>query len=343
VDLARTTRRPRARARALAVLATAVTLAGAGALAPTAATAAPGTAAEAAELVEQNAQRLTAVNEQVRQAELTVEQQQEQAAAAAAAADEAQVAMTALQPQLSAIAATGFTGRQSRVAAFLTSESADDLVQQMTTLDVIASHTETVVAAADAAQERAATARQEAERAAAQAEAGLAELEEQKAELQRQAEEHEAAFAELSAEEQARVTLSVAGPTLATPDTAELPVAPGSAAATAISVALSKVGSPYEWGASGPDSFDCSGLTSYAYAAAGIMLPHSSEAQSGVGRPVGRGELQPGDLVFFFSPIGHVGLYIGNGMMVHARDYGSPVAVTSVDMAGYVGATRPLG
>jgi cell wall-associated NlpC family hydrolase len=343
VDLARTTRRPRARARALAVLATAATLAGAGALAPTAATAAPGTAAEAAELVEQNAQRLTAVNEQVRQAELTVEEQQEQAAAAAAAADEAQAAMTALEPQLSAIAATGFTGRQSRVAAFLTSESADDLVQQMTTLDVIASHTETVVAAADAAQDRAAAARQEAERAAAQAEAGLAELEKQKAELQSQAEDHEAAFAELSAEEQARVTLSVAGPTLATPDTAELPVAPGSAAATAISVALSKVGAPYVPGGSGPDTFDCSGLTSYAYAAAGVTLPRTSRDQSGAGRPISRGDLQPGDLVFFYSPISHVGLYIGNGMMVHASVPGTPVAVTSVDQAGYAGAVRVVG
>ena len=343
MDLVRTTRRARARARALAVLATAATLAGTGALAPTAASATPGTAAEAAELVEQNAQRLTVLDEQVHEAALIVERQQEEARAAAAAAAEAQAAMTALEPQLTAIAETGFTGRQSRVAAFLTSESADDLVQQMTTLDVIAAHTETVVAEVDAAQDRAEAAEQEAARATAQAEAGLAELEEQKAALQAEAEEHEATFARLSAEEQAQVTLSLAGPTLDAPDTAELPVAPGSAAATAISVALSKVGAPYVWGASGPDGFDCSGLTMYAYAAAGISLPHSSGAQSGMGRPVGRGELQPGDLVFYYSPISHVGLYIGNGMMVHARTFGQPVAVTSVDQAGYAGAVRVVG
>jgi peptidoglycan DL-endopeptidase CwlO len=95
------------------------------------------------------------------------------------------------------------------------------------------------------------------------------------------------------------------------------------------------VGDRYAHAASGPDAFDCSGLTSYAYAAAGVRLPHSSRAQSGLGRQVSRSELQPGDLVFYYSPISHVALYIGDGKIVHARTYGSPVAVTSVDQRGY--------
>jgi cell wall-associated NlpC family hydrolase len=99
----------------------------------------------------------------------------------------------------------------------------------------------------------------------------------------------------------------------------------------------------YGVGASGPDSFDCSGLTMYAYAAAGITLPHSSRAQSTMGVPVSRSELEPGDLVFFYSPVSHVGIYIGNGQMVHASVTGRPVAVTSVDKAGYVGARRVTG
>jgi cell wall-associated NlpC family hydrolase len=78
----------------------------------------------------------------------------------------------------------------------------------------------------------------------------------------------------------------------------------------------------------------------YAFAAAGIALPHSSRAQSQMGTPVARADLQPGDLVFFYTPVSHVGLYIGNGMMVHARTFGKPVAVTSVDQSGYVGARR---
>jgi cell wall-associated NlpC family hydrolase len=312
-------------------------------VAPPAATAEPGTAAEAAELVAQTAQQLTVVDEQVHAAELLVQEQQQQAAAAAAAAAEAQSALTALEPQLRAIAETGFTGMSGQMAAFLTSDSAEDLVQQMTTLDVIASHADTVVAAADAAQDLAEAAQAEADAAAALAQAGLAELEAQKAELQRQTAEYQASFDRLTAEEQATVAAAVGGRSIAAPDLASLGLDPSAAAATVISTALSKVGSPYAWGASGPDSFDCSGFTSYAYAAIGVSLPHSSSAQSGVGRSVSRSELQPGDLVFFYSPISHVGLYIGNGMMVHARTYGSPVAVVSVDQSGYAGASRPLG
>jgi cell wall-associated NlpC family hydrolase len=94
------------------------------------------------------------------------------------------------------------------------------------------------------------------------------------------------------------------------------------------------------WGSAGPDGFDCSGLIAYAYAAAGIGLPHSSRAQSQLGTAVSRPDLQPGDIVYFYSPVSHVGLYIGNGMMVHARTFGQPVAVTSVDLTGYQGARR---
>ena len=74
-----------------------------------------------------------------------------------------------------------------------------------------------------------------------------------------------------------------------------------------------------------------------------MSLPHSSRAQSTLGVPVSRADLQPGDLVFFYTPISHVGLYIGNGQMVHASVPGRPVAVTSVDKGGYVKAVRVTG
>ena len=132
----------------------------------------------------------------------------------------------------------------------------------------------------------------------------------------------------------------MAGPALTAPPVGDLPLAPGSAAAVAVKTALAHVGDPYVWGATGPNGFDCSGLTSYAWAAAGFALPHSSLAQSQMGRAVSRSQLQPGDLVYFYSPVSHVGLYIGHGMMVHARTFGQGVAVASVDMAGYRGARR---
>jgi cell wall-associated NlpC family hydrolase len=121
-------------------------------------------------------------------------------------------------------------------------------------------------------------------------------------------------------------------------------VANSGAAQIAVNTALAQVGKPYVWAAAGPNSFDCSGLTQFAYAAAGISLPHSSSGQSGMGAPVSRADLQPGDLVFFYSPVSHVGMYIGNGQMVHASTSGEPVKVASLDsMGSYNSARRVAG
>jgi cell wall-associated NlpC family hydrolase len=315
-----------------------------GLLAPATAGAAPSTAAEASELVRKAAHEMTVLDEQLHEAELTVATQRQAAAAAAEQAAAAHAALAVFEPQLRAIAQSGYTGKtQSRMAAFLTSSSADVLVQQMTTLDLIATRTNAVIAQAAVAQNAAREAQAAADAAAATAEAGAEQLRVQKAEVQDRAAAYQADFDRLSAEEQTRVTTAVAGRSLAAPSVAELPVAPGSAAAVAIQTALAQVGDRYQGGGTGPDAFDCSGLTSFAYAAAGVDLPHSSRAQAQLGRQVGRDELQPGDLVFYYSPISHVALYIGDGMVVHARTYGKPVAVTSVDQPGYRFGVRLTG
>jgi peptidoglycan DL-endopeptidase CwlO len=301
----------------------------------------PGTAAQAAALVERTAQQLTVIDEQIQEAEITVAGEQKTAAKAAVQAAAAKKAVDAFEPQLRAIAQSGLTSNsQSRVAAFLTSSSASDLIQQMTTLDVIAAHTETVLAKVAAAQRVASKAKATADAANARARASLATLQKQKKQLQQAASSYQSAYSRLTAGEQAAVTNAIAGPTLATPSLDSLPQAPNGTVALVIKTALAQVGKPYVYGAMGPDGFDCSGLTAYSYAAAGISLPHSSRAQSTLGVRVSRGQLQPGDLIFFYSPISHVGLYLGNGMMVHARTFGQPVAVTSVDMAGYNTAVR---
>jgi cell wall-associated NlpC family hydrolase len=116
--------------------------------------------------------------------------------------------------------------------------------------------------------------------------------------------------------------------------------APSAAAQTAVDTAQAQVGKAYEYGAAGPDSFDCSGLTQYAYRAAGIELPHSSRSQSEMGTPVDRADLQPGDLVFFYEPVGHVGIYVGDGQMVDAGSESTGVSQRSVDMEGYNSARR---
>jgi cell wall-associated NlpC family hydrolase len=115
------------------------------------------------------------------------------------------------------------------------------------------------------------------------------------------------------------------------------------AAATAIRYAMAQVGKAYVYGAAGPSAFDCSGLMMMAWAQAGIALPHSSGAQYGIGRHVSSKELQPGDLVFYYSPISHVAMYIGNGLIVEAANPGAGIRVSGVFSMPYVGATRLVG
>ncbi|WP_406142394.1 NlpC/P60 family protein [Streptomyces sp. NBC_01089] len=118
--------------------------------------------------------------------------------------------------------------------------------------------------------------------------------------------------------------------------------APGSRAARAVAFAYSALGKPYVWGATGPSSFDCSGLTQAAYRSAGVSLPRTTYTQINSGQRVSRSELAPGDLVFFYSGISHVGIYVGNGRMIHAPHPGAPVRLAPIGQMPFAGATRPV-
>ncbi|MFG2885014.1 NlpC/P60 family protein [Streptomyces sp. NPDC048297] len=113
------------------------------------------------------------------------------------------------------------------------------------------------------------------------------------------------------------------------PDLGNSTAASGRAAA-AFSAAQSVIGSPYVYGASGPSSFDCSGLTSWAYAQAGVSIPRTSESQAGIGARLSMSQLQVGDLVFFYGDLHHVGLYAGNGQVLHAPHTGAVVRYESI-------------
>jgi peptidoglycan DL-endopeptidase CwlO len=110
--------------------------------------------------------------------------------------------------------------------------------------------------------------------------------------------------------------------------------------AQALQAAISRLGYPYIWGAAGPTSFDCSGLVMWAYQQVGISLPHFTVSQYNSGVHVARSDLEPGDLVFFFSNISHVGMYIGNGMMINAPNFGEDVKVQPIYWNEFVGAVR---
>jgi cell wall-associated NlpC family hydrolase len=117
---------------------------------------------------------------------------------------------------------------------------------------------------------------------------------------------------------------------------------PSSVGARAVAVAMRYIGVPYRWGGASPSGFDCSGLVMYAFAQVGVSLPHSSYAQYGMGAPVPRDALQPGDLVFF-DGLGHVGIYVGGGSFIHAPHTGTTVQISSLSgwyASSYVGARR---
>jgi peptidoglycan DL-endopeptidase CwlO len=134
------------------------------------------------------------------------------------------------------------------------------------------------------------------------------------------------------------------------PSRPSAPVAPppssggggGGGAAAVVAYARAQVGKPYCYGGSGPGCFDCSGLTMRAWQQAGVSLPHSSAAQYNVGRRISASELQPGDLIFYYSPISHVSVYIGNGQRISATHTGDYVRVQSLG-SSIVGFARPNG
>lgn len=105
------------------------------------------------------------------------------------------------------------------------------------------------------------------------------------------------------------------------------------AGSVAVQAALTRLGSPYSWGGSGPGAFDCSGLVMWSFQQAGVYLPHSSQALASGGQPVSMDAMQPGDIITYYGDASHVGLYVGDGMMVHASTYGIPVAVVPVNNA----------
>jgi cell wall-associated NlpC family hydrolase len=308
---------------------------------PGGASAAPGDAtstAQVAQLVADASRQLEVVTEQVNEAKVQLDQQQAAVAAADQAATAAQSRFDQLEPQIRQLARSAYTNDSlTRLDVLLTSNSADDFVHQLGTLDAIAGHTNQQVAGIAAAAEDAKKAQTVAGDAQAKAQKTYDGIAAQQKDLQAKIADYQRQYSALSApqQQQVRATSGAAQP---------VPtgvVAPSGAAQKAVDTALAHVGDPYVWGAAGPNAFDCSGLMQYAYSAAGVSLPHSSSSQSRMGTPVSRDQLQPGDLVFFYSPVSHVGMYIGNGQMVHASTSGEPVKVVSLDsMPGYNSARR---
>ncbi len=354
-------RRPRR--RAALVLAGALGLGlGVGAVPSPALAEEPTSAAEAAQLVAARGHELEVVTERFNEAREGLAAQQAAAEAAAATLAEAQAAVDAARRQVVGIARSAYTGdSMGSLQALMTSEDADEFVNRVTLLQGVAGYQGELLGRAAAATEVATAAQTTAAEAAAEAQRQYEAVAAQQADLEARIAAYQADFTRLSAEER-RAALEAAAAAHAAeegqrasrdgereepaaaeaqePSAAAAPAASG-VAGEVVAAAMAQRGKPYVWAASGPGSFDCSGLTQYAFGAAGISLPHSSRMQSQMGAAVSRSALQPGDLVFFYSPVSHVGIYVGNGQMVHAPTSGDVVKVASIDsMGGYAGARR---
>ena len=337
---------PRAARRAALVLAGVIGLA----LAPAPAGAEePTSAAEAAALVAARGHELEVLTEDFNEAREVLAGQQAAAQAAAAAVTEAQAAAATARESVVGVARTAFTGdSMGSFQALMTSDSAEEFVNRVTLLQAVAGHQGELLGAAVAAGEVATQAQVVADRAATEAQQQYDAVARQQADLQAQIAGYQADYARLSAEER-RAALEAAAAAhgageggRASRTEREAPAAAASAPVAVdggslqavIDRALAQRGKPYVWAASGPGSFDCSGLVQYAFQAAGMSLPHSSRMQSQMGTPVSRAEAQAGDLVAFYSPVSHIGIYLGNGQMVHAPTSGDVVKVASVDNMG---------
>ncbi|MER7014314.1 NlpC/P60 family protein [Saccharopolyspora sp. NPDC000359] len=229
--------------------------------------------------------------------------------------------------------------RLNKLSALLVSETPEDFLNRASALDALAKdNNEAVQALASARRqaEDAERAAQDARNRAAQAEADAARLLEdfhkKSDEMDEQIDKVKERYAELSGADQ---------DSLKTDGDLDVGLIGGSGTAVkAVNYALSKQGSPYVWGAKGPSQFDCSGLTYWAYKQAGVTLGGSTKTQVNQGRSVSAGDLKPGDLIFYYSPVSHVAIYIGNGKAVHAPTTNDVVKVSSYKNIGPVTAIR---
>jgi cell wall-associated NlpC family hydrolase len=312
---------------------------------PSAAQPAEGELEAARERLAAASERLGALVEWYDQTKLAVEHVSARLAEFRTVMDEARARAEEATSQLHATAAEAYKNPVSPLVLLLSSTSTADLRARIQFLDTVAQiHRDTAVAAR-VQGERARRAAERVEHTLAEQRDLLRSLDDQRTEIERDVAAFEAEVARLEEATQEPVVfdLTSSGPPPAPlPEPATLAPPVASDAAGAIAAAESVIGTPYQYGGSSPQGgFDCSGLTMWSWGQAGVSLPHSSAAQYEALPHVDRSELQPGDLVFFYNPIHHVGLYVGGGMMIDSPHTGTEVQRRAVQWDVYVGAARP--
>lgn len=269
---------------------------------------------------------------------------------------QAQTDLGRYQDEVNKVAAAAYMGGSTDgISAALIAESPQRLLDNLSLDQVMATQMSQRMSAFRAASTRADNAARVAQtlaldaRTAAEQAAGVrAELQAKQSRLRTQIADVEALYRALTPDQRAALAdpgpippeqpvpppedpAIVAMPVPALPDAARPAGSDGGTAV--VQAALTRVGAPYSWGATGPDAFDCSGLIKWAFLQSGKSLPRSSQALAAGGQPVAMPDLQPGDIVTFYSDASHAGIYIGDGNMVHASTYGTPVKVSPISSA----------
>jgi peptidoglycan DL-endopeptidase CwlO len=259
---------------------------------------------------------------------------------ARAAAEAARGDEEGYRTKVDAVALSTFeSGRLDTFNALLASGSPQDYLDQMSALEMISSDQAAALDALTTVVERTRRAQDDADAAAARAQTAAddaakaeRELATRKKDADRLVDEAEALLRRLTPRERDdRIGPEVDAPA---------PPSGTGAGVRALRAAAAQLGKAYQWGATGPARFDCSGLTSFSFRQAGITLPRSSSQQARVGRPVAFDDLQPGDLVFFYNPVSHVGIYAGDGKMINAPQTGDVVRYQAVNTRTFSGARR---
>jgi cell wall-associated NlpC family hydrolase len=229
------------------------------------------------------------------------------------------------QAEVSDIAVYSFKGGNlSTVRALLMSGSPLTAVDQLAVLEQFAKSQQATI-------DEAVAAKAEFEAEQAELDAAIDELSEMEEKLEEQADDIEAEIDRLK-----DLREELLGDQAPPPSSSGNPGAcpsydPGGAAGTAIRFACAQIGKAYQFGASGPDAYDCSGLTSAAWAEGGVGLPHNAAQQRSTVAYVERSDLRPGDLVFYYSDLSHVAMYAGDGYIVHANSPSNPVNMKPID------------
>jgi cell wall-associated NlpC family hydrolase len=277
------------------------------------------------------------------QARIALAAASQKVAVARARVRSAQAQLDRIRASMAAVAAAAYrSGGADQFVQLVSTSTPQTFLDRASSLDRIAAGQSAELAAAATARHRLAAASQDAATQQAAERAVAAKLAADKQQIQSLLDQQQRILGSLKADQ--RRALEAARRAASRSRLLDEPTYDGPAsgrAAVAVREAYRKLGSPYEWGASGPGRFDCSGLTMWSWGKAGVSLPHSSRAQYAGGRKVSRGDLQPGDLVYFGSPIHHVGIYIGGARFISAPHSGDVVKIQALDRGDYVGATRP--